>query len=74
MVAKRRKAMIDFTKNGVNIAVLDGQLLSGEIDRSAFLGRTSPLGIEVSEAAAVADKFLAIASIWLKFLTPEFNL
>src|SRR5215468_7455603 len=54
--------MIDITKNGVNFAVLEGQLLSGEIDRSAFLERTIPLGIEVSEATAVADKFLAIAS------------
>jgi len=62
MVAKRRKAMIDNTKNGVKFALLEGQLLSGEIDGSAFLERTSPLGIEVSEAAAVADKFLAIAS------------
>jgi len=33
-----------------------------EISRSVFLERASPLGIEVSEAAAVADKFLAIAS------------
>src|SRR5499433_3207336 len=62
MVAERRNAMIDITKNGVSFAVLEGQLLSGEIDRSTFLERTIPLGIEVSEAAAVADKFLAIAS------------
>src|SRR5262245_51079248 len=54
--------MIDITKNGVNFAALEGQLLSGEIDRSAFLERTIPLGIEVSEATVVADKFLAIAS------------
>ena len=66
--------MIDITSNGAPFAILQGQLLAGEIDRAAFLERTSPLGIEVSEAAAVADKFLAIASIWLKFLTPEFNL
>src|SRR5262244_1272851 len=62
IVAERRKAMIDITKNGVDFAVLEGQLLSGEIDRPAFLERTMPLGVEVSEAAAVADKFLAIAS------------
>ena len=54
--------MIDITSNGVNFAVLQGQLLAGEIDRAAFLERTIPLGIEVSEAAGVADKFLAIAS------------
>ena len=35
--------MIDITKNGVNFAVLEGQLLSGEIDRSAFLERAIPL-------------------------------
>src|SRR5215813_3323314 len=54
--------MIDITKHGVDFAVLEGQLLSGEIDRSVFLDRTSPMGIEVCEATAVADKFLAIAS------------
>ena len=43
MVIERRKAMIDITKNGVNFAVLEGQLLSGEIDRSAFLERAIPL-------------------------------
>jgi hypothetical protein len=62
MVAERRKTMIGITRNGVNFAVLEGQLLAGEIDRSTFLERTTLLGIEASEAAAVADKFLAIAS------------
>jgi choline dehydrogenase len=54
--------MIDITSNGVNFAMLQGQLLTGEIDRSTFLERTSVIGIEASEASAVADKFLAIAS------------
>jgi Choline dehydrogenase and related flavoproteins len=62
MVAERRKAMIDITKNGVDFAVLEGQLLAGEIDRPAFLKGTTRLGIKESEATAVADKFLAIAS------------
>jgi choline dehydrogenase len=62
MVAERRKTMIDITSNGVNFAVLEGQLLAGEIDRSAFLERASLPGVGVSEAAAVADKFLAIAA------------
>jgi choline dehydrogenase len=61
-VVERRKAVIDITKYGVDFALLEGQLLSGEIDRAAFLERTAPLGVAVSEAAAVADKFLAIAS------------
>src|SRR5215471_3659902 len=54
--------MIDITKNGADFAVLEGQLLSGEIDRSTFLAGATALGIEASEAANVADKFLAIAS------------
>jgi len=54
--------MLDITSNGVSLALLEGQLLAGETDRSAFLERASPLGIGASEAAAVADKFLAIAS------------
>jgi hypothetical protein len=62
MVAKRQKTMIDITSNRVNFAVLEGQLVSGEIDRSAFLERASLPGTGVSEAAAVADKFLAIAT------------
>lgn len=54
--------MMDLTTGGVSFAVLQGQLLIGEIDRSAFLERASPLGVEASEAGAVADKFLAIAA------------
>jgi len=54
--------MVDITKNGVDFAVFEGQLLAGEIDRSAFLERTTLLGIEISEAASVADKFMAIAA------------
>jgi len=37
-------------------------LLAGEIGRSAFLDRASPLGPGTCEAAAVADKVLAIAA------------
>jgi len=54
--------MTDITANGVGMALLEGQLLAGEIERPAFLERASLLGLEVSDAAAVADKFLAIAS------------
>src|SRR5262245_65914743 len=45
MVAKRRKAMIDITKNGVNFALLEGHLLSAEIDRKTFHERTSQLAM-----------------------------
>src|ERR1700730_8928239 len=47
---------------GVKLALLEAQLLSGEIDRSAFLERTSQLGLAGPDAASVADKFLAIAA------------
>jgi hypothetical protein len=52
--------MVDLTSHGVSVALLLGQLLAGEISRSAFLGRTSPLGAGTSEAAAGADRVLAI--------------
>jgi choline dehydrogenase len=47
---------------GVKLALLEAQLLSGEIDRSAFLERTSQLGLAGPDAGSVADKFLAIAA------------
>ena len=37
-------------------------MLAGEISRSAVLDRASPLDAGTSEAAAVADKVLAIAA------------
>ena len=37
-------------------------MLAGEISRSAVLDRASPPGAGTSEAAAVADKVLAIAA------------
>ncbi len=54
--------MVDLTSHGVSFALLQGQLLAGEISRSTFLDRASPLGAGTSEAAAVADKVLAIAA------------
>jgi len=54
--------MVDLTSHGVSFALLQWQLLAGEISRSAFLDRASPLGAGTSEAAAVADKVLAIAA------------
>jgi hypothetical protein len=50
------------TKIGVSFALLQEQLLVGEISRSAFVERASPLGNGTSEAAAVGDKVLAIAA------------
>ena len=59
--------MVDVTtSHGVSFALLQGQLLAGEISRSAFLERASPLGTGTSEAAAVGDKVLVIAAIMLR--------
>ena len=48
--------MIDITFNGVPLAPLGGQVLAAEIDRSAFLERTTSLSIEGSQIAMVADQ------------------
>jgi hypothetical protein len=42
----------------VSVALLLGQLLAGEISRSPFLDRASPLGAGTSEATAVALRSL----------------
>jgi hypothetical protein len=36
--------MVELTSHGVSFALLQGQLLAGEISRSAFLDRASALG------------------------------
>jgi len=54
--------MVDLTSHGVSFALLQRQLVAGEISRSAFLDRASPLRAGTSEAAAVADRVLAIAA------------
>jgi hypothetical protein len=43
------------------LARLEGQLLSDEIDRRAFLDRAVQLGLSEAHADAEAGKFLAIA-------------
>jgi choline dehydrogenase len=48
--------------HGVKLALLEAQLLAGEIDRATFLERASLLGLARPEAVPVADKFLAIAA------------
>ena len=50
------------TSHGVKLALLEGQLLGGEIERSNFIDQASRLGVEKVTAGLVADKFLAIAS------------
>src|ERR1700682_4569508 len=48
--------------NGVKFALLEGQLLAQEIDRTTFVERAGDLGLPASEIAEAADKFAAIAA------------
>jgi choline dehydrogenase len=48
--------------NGVKFALLEGQLLTREIDRTAFVERAASLGLPAPIVAEAADKFLAIAT------------
>src|SRR5262245_2751557 len=50
------------TSPGVGLALLEGQLLSSEIHRNAFVARAVQLGLSTQGAGAAADKFLAIAA------------
>ena len=47
---------------GVKLALLEGQLLTREIDRTAFVARAASLGLPAPVVAEAADKFLAIAT------------
>ena len=49
-------------QHGVKLALLEGQLMSGEIERAAFLERASAIGIPRPEAVSKADKYLGIAA------------
>jgi choline dehydrogenase len=48
--------------NGVKFALLEGQLLTWEIDRTAFVERAASLGLPAPVVAEAADKFVAIAA------------
>ncbi len=56
--------MFDTTSasNGVKFALLEGQLLTREIDRSTFVDQAADLGLPPSVVTEAADKFLAIAA------------
>src|SRR3977135_4044822 len=60
----RRKTMFDTASasNGVKFALLEGQLLTQEIDRATFVARAADLGLPAPTVADAADKFLAIAA------------
>src|SRR5258707_7104389 len=48
--------------NGVKFALLEGQLLTREIDRTTFIERTANLGLPAPAIGDAADKFMAIAA------------
>jgi choline dehydrogenase len=48
--------------NGVKLALLEGQLLTREIDRATFIERTANLGLPAPAIGDAADKFMAIAA------------
>jgi choline dehydrogenase len=48
--------------NGVKLALLEGQLLTREIDRATFIGRAANLGLPAPAIADAADKFMAVAA------------
>ena len=52
----------DTASNGVKFALLEGQLLSHEIGRAAFVDRAANLGLPAPAIGEAADKFLAIAA------------
>jgi choline dehydrogenase len=52
----------DTASSGVKFALLEGQLLSHEIDRAAFVDRAANLGLPAPVISEAADKFLAIAA------------
>jgi choline dehydrogenase len=48
--------------NGVKFALLEGQLLTREIDRTTFVARAANLGLPAPAVAEAADRFVAIAN------------
>jgi choline dehydrogenase len=46
--------------NGVKLALLEGQLLTREIDRATFIERAANLGLPAPAIGDAADKFMAI--------------
>src|ERR1700678_2709368 len=49
--------------NGVKLALLEGQLLSREIDRATFIERAANLGLPVPAIGDTADQLMAIAAM-----------
>src|SRR5260370_41662834 len=60
----RRTTMFDTASasNGVKLALLEGQLLTREIDRATFIGRGANLGLPAPAIGDAADKFMPLAA------------
>src|SRR5258708_20442661 len=58
----RRTTMFDTASasNGVKLALLEGQLLTREIDRATFIERAANVGPPAPAIAHAVDKFMAI--------------
>src|SRR5262245_38668270 len=50
------------SSSGLKVAILEGQLLAGEIDRGTFIARAEQAGLSTPGAVAAAEEFLAIAA------------
>jgi hypothetical protein len=48
--------------HGVKLALLEAQLMSGEVEHRTFVDRATALGLPSTAASTTADKFLAIAA------------
>ena len=48
--------------NGVKLALLEGKLLTREINRATFLERAANLGLPALATGDAADKFMSIAA------------
>jgi choline dehydrogenase len=53
---------ISSASKGVKFALLEGQLLDREIDRTTFVGRAADLGLPAAAVGDAAEKFEAIAA------------
>jgi choline dehydrogenase len=60
----RRTTMFETASasNGVKLALLEGKLLTREINRATFLERAANLGLPAPAIRAAADQFMAIAA------------
>ncbi|WP_168212868.1 MULTISPECIES: hypothetical protein [unclassified Bradyrhizobium] len=52
----------DSASRGVKFALLEGQLLTGELDQSTFIQRVSGLGLATEIVSKAADKLLPVSA------------